>query len=105
MAAKYRFREIADFDARRGYKARGGAKVPHLRYVADANSWRAPNGDFVMRWTSQGYKLHVKAELSSGIPIPDEVAEDDRFWDVVAKAMRDWLNEGVDDAPNCFYDN
>ncbi len=58
-----------------------------------------------MRWTSQGCKLHVKAELTSGAPIPDEVADDDRFWDVVAKAMFAWLDEGVDDAPNCFYDD
>ena len=46
--------------------------------------------------------MHLAATLADGGPVPESAMDD--FRDHVAKALLDWITEGVDDEPNSICD-
>ncbi len=96
----YRFEQIDDFDARRGYRR---CEMPGVTLWvgdtprADADVWRDRSGTVVVRFSSQGYRFSFAVSLSSGQPLREE-----RLWDMqdhLSELLLLWIDEGVDDTP------
>lgn len=98
---------IDAFDARRGYKrcplpGVGVSWVGGVPRGANADFWRSRTGEFVVRFSSQGYVYHFEAFAASGKQIPEnEIPE---FGDFIADALCEWVDEGVDDVPSALYE-
>lgn len=109
MAAKVKRPEfmikVTDgFDARKGMKR---CSVPGVgvRYgngpSADADFWRDSTGKVMVRFSSRGYTLSCEGTLGSGNIIAENQLGDLR--DYIEEILLDWLANGVDDYPDCFY--
>ncbi len=103
--SQFKLIEIAAFDARRGYRrcvlpGVGASSIGGPSAIADV--WKDASGRLVFRFSSQGYQLHCQGLLSSGLPIPEKKLGE--FVDYVSGVLLEWLNEGVDDTPNSFYE-
>ena len=104
----FRLVEIDEFDARRGYRrcdppgigVHMGGDGPNPE--AEADFWRDRAGGLVVRFSSQGYRLHFTAKLTDGGPVPESAMRD--FCDFVGDTLFQWVIEGVDDLPNSIYD-
>ena len=98
----FRLVSIAAFDARRGLRKCQppgvGVTVEGRAGSAEASFWRDRDGALVVRFSSQGYRLHFLATLPSGGPVPPTAMDD--FSSYVSDTLFDWLIEGVDDMPD-----
>lgn len=105
-ATKFRLVEIADFDARRGYKRCTlpgvSAYFGRQRPSAHANFWRDRTGNLVVRFSCEGYVFHFEASI-----VPDkQITEDDmhEFGEYVAEKLFEWVDDGIDDLPSSLYE-
>lgn len=99
----YLFKEIADFDARRGYRrcdppGAGVIFCGRPRRSADADLWRDGSNDVVTRFSSQGYQFSFKVRDASGKPLQDKQIPD--LCEHISELLALWLAEGVDDTPS-----
>ena len=101
QSMNYQFTQIANFDARHGYKKcipRGATVSFPGEPAATTNFWRNKSGNLVVRFSSQGYRFSFEVVHSSGATLLD--SELDEFSDHVCDLLHTWLVEGVDDTPS-----
>jgi hypothetical protein len=104
---EFTFECIPKFDARKGFRRcepRGAAYVsPRNGFIGQttvtADLWRAPDGNVVVRFTSQHAITHAKATFrETGQRIRDE--DLGVFLDYIHDVLFCWVLDGVDDDPD-----